>query len=285
MKIAYFDCFSGASGDMLLASLLSAGADLAALQEDLDKLGLQEYQLEMSPAGQHGISGTQFRVLDAGGERPARNLQVIKEIILKSTLGELVKDRSLAIFRRLAEAEAQVHGTTLDKVHFHEVGAVDSLVDIVGFCAVMEQMGIETIYASPLPVGWGQTRTEHGLLPLPVPATLSLLASAKAPLVPRDIQAELVTPTGAAILSTLAKFERPAMTVASVGYGFGSRTLPWPNMLRVWIGEKLEVQAETSGHHHGEKGASQHSHVHTHQHHDHDHDHGHEHKHDHDQQH
>jgi hypothetical protein len=285
-KIAYFDCFSGASGDMLLGALLDAGADFSDLQADLALLGLSDYEVRVTPTGQHGIQGSKFDVIDAGHERPARNLHLVEHVIGDSALPEEVKAASLWVFTRLAEAEARVHGTTIQDVHFHEVGAVDSLVDIVGFCAVMHRQGIEALYASPLPVGHGHVRTEHGLLPLPVPATLALLADAGAPVEPRDIEMELVTPTGAAILTTLAQFSRPAMKVQRVGYGFGSRTLPWPNMLRAWLGESVAVGAHAGAphgdHEHHHEPAADHSH--DHEHHG-EHAHLHEHAHDHEPSH
>ena len=171
-----------------------------------------------------------------------------------------------------------MHGTTLDGVHFHEVGAIDSLVDIVGFCSIVERMGIEAIYASALPVGRGHAHTEHGLLPLPVPATLALLSAAGAPIEPRDIESELVTPTGAALLSTLARFERPAMAPQHVGYGFGTKVFPWPNMIRVWIGEAADEAVAGHTHDHDHEHGHDHDHPHDHDH-DHDHEHGHAHEH------
>jgi len=282
MRIAYFDCFSGASGDMLLGALLDAGADRVQLEADLQLLGLDGYEITVRPAGQHGITGTNLDVIDQRSDRPARNLNLIRGIIEESGLPEGVREASLLVFSRLAEAEAGVHGTTLDEVHFHEVGAIDSLVDTVGFCSIIERLGIEAIFASPLPVGRGHTHTEHGLLPLPVPATLSLLSSVGVPIEPRDIEAELVTPTGAALLSTLARFERPAMVPQQVGYGFGTKVLPWPNMVRVWIGEGSSESTDGRTHSHLLGEGHDHAHPHEHDGHDHGHTHDHRHAHDHD---
>jgi len=238
-RIAYLDCFSGASGDMLLGALLDAGLSFEQLQEDLNCLGLEDYELTCEKQTRKGIAGSKFDVVDKGSDRPARNLSLVEKVLAEADLPQAVASQSLAIFRKLAEAEASVHGTTVDAIHFHEVGAVDSLIDIVGFCWALNRLEIEKIYASPLPTGSGTVTTEHGLLPLPAPATLAMLSSVGAPLVPSQAKAELVTPTGAAILVTLANFERPAIRVDSVGYSFGTRELPWANVLRVWIGQSV----------------------------------------------
>jgi hypothetical protein len=242
-RIAYFDCFSGVSGDMLLGALLDAGLGLQELTADLAGLGISGYELALTRQVRQGISGSRFSVLDLSGDRPARSLQAVEQILQQSTLSQAVVAKSLRVFRRLAEVEATVHGISVDEVHFHEVGAVDTLVDIVGFCCAAERLGLEAFYASPLPLGSGTVKTEHGLLPVPAPATLALLAAAKAPVIPSDARAELVTPTGAAILSTLASFCQPPMNIEKVGYGFGAKELPWANLLRVWIGEALGAQA------------------------------------------
>lgn len=268
-RIAYFDCFSGASGDMLLGALLDAGLRLPELVADLAGLGPSGYELNLERHVGHGISGSRFGVVQASADRPARNLKVIEEILSHSSLAPEVIGMSRRVFVRLAEAEAAVHGTTVEEVHFHEVGAVDTLVDIVGFCCALKRLGLEAIYASPLPLGRGTIKTEHGLLPVPAPATLALLAAANAPIIPSEARAELVTPTGAAILSTLATFSQPPMTIGRVGYGFGTKELPWANVLRVWIGEPLGPQALQA--HLG--GVSEYSHTL-------EHDHPHEHPHD-----
>jgi uncharacterized protein (TIGR00299 family) protein len=238
-KIAYFDSFSGASGDMLLGCFLDAGLHLHQLQADLDCLQVGGYQLAARRVTRHGLTGTHLQVLVEPGERPARTLPAIERIIGGSDLPERVKTRSLAVFGRIAHAEAAVHGTTVDHVHFHEIGAVDSLVDIVGFACALERLGIEAVYSSPLTLGGGTVQTEHGRLPAPAPATLALLAEVNAPTVPGPAQTELVTPTGAALLAEFARFERPPMSIQAVGYGFGSKEFEWPNALRVWLGEAL----------------------------------------------
>jgi pyridinium-3,5-bisthiocarboxylic acid mononucleotide nickel chelatase len=268
-RIAYFDCFSGASGDMLLGALLDAGLSLDDLRADLAALDLSGYELQLARQVSHGLSGSRLDVLDQRHDQPARNLPAVRVLLESSKLAPEVIAASLQVFQRLAEAEAAVHGTTVDEVHFHEVGAVDTLVDIVGFCAGIRRLGIERLYASPLPLGGGTILTAHGLLPLPAPATLALLTSARAPIVPSDAQAELVTPTGAALLSTLAEFERPAMNLDRVGYGFGAKEFPWANVLRVWIGEAQEAAADR-GHHDHEHHRAHHDHVHPHEGHGHD---------------
>ncbi|MHB1319307.1 MAG: nickel pincer cofactor biosynthesis protein LarC [Anaerolineae bacterium] len=238
--IAYFDCFSGAAGDMLLGALLDSGYPLEDLRAGLGALGVTGYDLVLRRVQQHGITGSKFDVVDLAGERPVRNLSLIREILGKADLPDGIADQSLRVFTRLGEAEARIHGVSIDEVHFHEVGAIDALVDIVGTCLVLHNLGVDAVYSSPLPLGSGTVRTEHGLLPVPAPATLALLAEVGAPTVPLDARGEMVTPTGAALLTTLATFERPAMRVTRVGYGFGTKTFPWANMVRVWIGESME---------------------------------------------
>jgi uncharacterized protein (TIGR00299 family) protein len=243
MKIAYLDCFSGASGDMLLGCLLDAGLSLAELQSDLDRLDVGGYQLEAQRTTRQGLSGTHLRVLIETQERPARTLPAIERLLDGSDLAPWVKAQSLAVFRRLAQAEAAVHGTSADKIHFHEIGAVDSLIDIVGFVCALKRLQIDAVYSSPLPLGSGTIQTEHGRLPVPAPATLALLAQVNAPTLPGSAPTEMVTPTGAALLASFATFERPPMLVQAVGYGFGTKEFDWPNALRVWIGESLPATA------------------------------------------
>lgn len=274
-RIAYFDCFSGASGDMLLGALLDAGLSFEALEEDISRLRLGEVKMTCVRQVRRGIAGCKFDVVDESHDRPARNLSAIRAILEASDLPPEVLARSLHVFEHLARAEARVHGVTVDQVHFHEVGAVDSLVDIVGFCAGVQRLGLEALYASPLPTGSGTIHTEHGLLPVPAPATLALLASAQAPLVPLDARGELVTPTGAALLTTLATFAQPAMRVQAVGYGFGTKEFAWANAVRVWIGEEMAQPQRAHAHL-----PHDHDHAHDHDHHhDHAHDHGHTHEH------
>jgi hypothetical protein len=246
-KIAFFDCFSGASGDMLLGALLDAGLDLEDLRTDLARLPLSGYRLAAERGVSRGLAGTRFTVIDPGSDRPARTLSVIQDMIRASSLPEETGNRCLAIFVRLAEAEAQVHGTTIEQVHFHELGAVDTLVDVVGFVSGLERLGIDRVYASPLTLGNGTIQTEHGRLPVPAPATLKLLAGVNAPVVPSTAGTELVTPTGAVLLAHLATFARPAMQIEQVGYGLGSKELPWANAVRVWLGPPLAAGGGAEG--------------------------------------
>ncbi|HET91019.1 MAG TPA: nickel pincer cofactor biosynthesis protein LarC [Chloroflexi bacterium] len=236
MKIAYFDCFSGVSGDMILGALVDAGLELARLQAELERLGLSGYAIRAKSVKKRGLRGihVEVEVTERGVER---HLHEIEEIITASSLAQPVQAQSLAIFRRLAEAEAHVHGIPADHVHFHEVGAMDAIIDVVGAAAGLRLLGVERVYASPLHVGRGTVTCAHGVLPVPAPATQELLRGV--PIYGRDVDAELVTPTGAAILTTLAETfgSAPPMRVTAVGYGAGTRDLPIPNLLRVSIGE------------------------------------------------
>lgn len=274
-RIVFFDCYSGASGDMLLGAMLHLGLSLDDLKADLARLDLQGYDLTVETQVRGGIVGQKFDVVDLANEHPARNLSVVRGLIEGSDLADRIKARSVAVFTRLAEAEARVHGTTVNEIHFHEVGAVDAVVDIVGFCCALERLEIEGVYASALPLGSGMVRTAHGLLPVPAPATLELLASANAPIAPSDAKGELVTPTGAALLSALSQFEQPAMRVQRVGYGFGTKEFPWPNAVRAWLGEAIPVRGQQpssagpephAAHVHGDHDAHHHEHPHAHGH-------------------
>ncbi len=247
---------------MLLGSLLDAGLDLEDLKADLSRLEMGPYRLVAQRVTRQGLTGTHLRVLEGAGNWPARNLPVIERIVAGSDLSDGVKSRSLAVFRRIARVEAAIHGTTVEEVHFHEIGAVDTLVDVVGFACALERLGIDQVYSSPLRLGGGTIQTEHGLLPVPAPATLALLAEVGAPTVPGPVEnllgtqqsAELVTPTGAALLAEFATFARPAMTVAAVGYGFGTKEFDWPNALRVWLGEALSAARHPEGTSEGAEG-------------------------------
>jgi uncharacterized protein (TIGR00299 family) protein len=238
-QIAYFDCFSGASGDMILGALVDAGLALDDLRQGLAGLPLTgEYTLTAETVQRGALRATQVRV-ETSDAHSHRHLSDIVAIIEAGDLSQTVKEKSQAIFRRLAEAEARVHATSIEHVHFHEVGAVDAIVDIVGAVFGLERLGVAQVYASPLPLGGGQVEASHGTLPLPAPATLELLALAGAPTRPWPADVELVTPTGAAILTTLAQFRQPPMRVARVGYGTGRKEFTWPNVLRLWLGEPL----------------------------------------------
>lgn len=240
-KIAYLDCYSGISGDMFLSAMLDAGLSLDALKTLLATLPITGYQLIAEPFTDKGIRGTRFDVMLAEQEQPQRHLSDIAQILHTASLSPKIRETALAIFQRLAEAEAQVHGSTIEEVHFHEVGAVDAIVDITGAAIAVEILGITQLFASPLPLTSGHVRTAHGLLPVPAPATLEILRRVNAPWKACPVEGELVTPTGAAILATLARFETPAIAIERVGYGFGQKRLPWPNCLRLCIGQAQGV--------------------------------------------
>jgi uncharacterized protein (TIGR00299 family) protein len=244
-RALYFDCFSGCSGDMILGALLDSGFELDALRKGLAELNLNGYQITAEKVLRSSISGTKFNVLIEKDQlQPHRGLTDIVSIIDSSHLSEKVKKKSQEIFRHLGEVEAGIHGIPLDEVHFHELGGIDSIIDIVGAIYVLENLKIDHYYCSPLPVGSGKIKTDHGILPVPAPATLKLLALAGAPMVsppesPSPV-GELVTPTGAAVVTALSVFRRPDMRVKGVGYGAGQKDFAaWPNVMRVWIGEEI----------------------------------------------
>lgn len=237
--IAYLDCHSGVSGDMFLGAFLDAGLPFDGLRDALAALPLSDYQLVCAPFTDKGIRGTRFDVLLSSRDQPIRHLADIQAILTASTLPERVRAGAEAVFLCLAEAEASVHGTGIQEVHFHEVGAIDAIIDIVGACWAVERLGISQIYASALPLSSGHVNTSHGLLPVPAPATLEILRRVSAPWRPSPAEGEMVTPTGAALLATLARFETPALAIERIGYGFGQKQFPWPNCLRVHLGRSL----------------------------------------------
>lgn len=238
MKTVYFDCFSGISGDMILGAFLDLGVPLAALQEELSKLKLSGYRLEVSKVVKNGLSGTRVNVLTEREHRH-RNLEDIKEIISRSDLSPPVKTLSINVFQRLAEAEAKVHAAPVDKVHFHEVGALDAIIDVVGAAICLEKLQVEKVYCSKLNVGSGFARCRHGIIPVPAPAALELLRGK--PVYAFGPEKELVTPTGAAIITTVCcDFSPlPEIILEKVGYGAGSMDLEIPNFLRILLGKLL----------------------------------------------
>lgn len=245
MPIAYFDCFSGISGDMTLGALVDAGLPIEVLRSELAKLNLSGYTISSEKVKRSGLAATKVHVVLDEKEQPSRHLSDIEKIINGSSLSLTIKQKSLSIFQRLAEVEAKVHGTTPDKVHFHEVGAVDAMVDIVGSVIGLEHLGITEIIVSPLNVGSGTVHTAHGKLPVPAPATAELLRNI--PLYSSSITLELTTPTGAAIISTLAfSFgPLPQMTMNHIAYGAGDKDIPGqPNVLRLMIGEPVSAYEE-----------------------------------------
>ncbi|MCH8815283.1 MAG: nickel pincer cofactor biosynthesis protein LarC [Chloroflexi bacterium] len=241
-RVAYLDCFSGVSGDMLLGATVDAGVPLADLRTELEKIPLEGYRLDSQRVTRGGLAATQVMV-DVGEDQSPRTLQDVLSIVGSSSVPTSDREKGSRVFTRLAEAEAKVHGETVETVHLHDVGAVDAIVDVMGTIAGWRLLGIDDVYASPLPTGEGTANGPHGPLPLPAPATLELLSRAKAPLRrPDGATGELVTPTGAAIVTTLATFGRPEMTLDRIGYGAGSRDpADRPNVLRMWIGEGAEA--------------------------------------------
>lgn len=243
MKVAYFDCFAGISGDMIIGGLLDAGLEVRFLEEELEKLRLSGYRIEAKRANRRGISGIRFDVKVSEGHSH-RSLGDIIEIIDQSHFEAHIKSKSKSIFTRLAEAEARIHDKLLDEIHFHEVGAVDAIVDVIGATIGLDQLKIDRVFASKIRLGSGTLECAHGTLPVPPPATLELLQGV--PVESAGIESELVTPTGAAVISTLAEGYGglPPMQIERTGYGLGARDLPIPNVLRVVIGESSEAYEE-----------------------------------------
>jgi uncharacterized protein (TIGR00299 family) protein len=243
MKIAYFDCFSGASGDMILGSLIDAGLEIDVLKNELKKLDLSGYEIKTTKKTKKGLYGTKFDVI-IPKKHHHRGLKDIVQIIDESKLDLEIKKKSKAIFTRLAEVEAKIHNMPVQDVHFHEVGAVDAIVDIVGAVTGFYLLGIKEITVSKLHVGSGTVECAHGTLPVPAPATAELLKGL--PVYATGIEGELITPTGAAIFSTLSnRFgELPEMAIEKIGYGLGSKELSIPNVLRVCIGESKNAFKE-----------------------------------------
>lgn len=237
--LAYFHCFSGISGDMVLGALLDAGFPVDVLKERLSLLPIAGYSLSKDYVRKNSISAVKFRVSMSDDRQPPRSYKEIKSIIIDSGLSQREKDLSLKIFGALARAEAKIHGTDTDSVHFHEVGAIDSIIDIVGAVIGLECLGVKEVYSSVLTVGSGFVKARHGELPLPTPATLELLKGV--PIVQSPEEGERVTPTGAAIITTLAQRfgPMPFMNISSVGYGAGDRDhVDMPNVLRLVLGKK-----------------------------------------------
>ena len=239
MKIAYFDCFAGASGDMILGAMLDAGLALERLSAELAKLHLSNYRLDVRPVQKMGLSGSQAVVeidQDHHGHHH-RRLEDILQILQQSELEEAVQQKSAAIFQRLAEAEARVHRQPVEAVHFHEVGAMDAIIDVVGAVAGIDALEIETIHCSALHLGSGTVKCAHGTLPVPAPATAELVKGV--PAYSSGVAGELLTPTGAAILTTLASGfgPMPEMIIEQIGYGAGVSEPGIPNLLRLIIGK------------------------------------------------
>jgi len=244
--LAYFDCFSGISGDMTLGAMIDLGVPVDWLQDELSRLPLTGFQMTATPVVRHGIEATGVSV-DIQETGHSINFKDIKNLLENCDLADKVKSKSMAVFERLARAEADIHGCAMQEVHFHEVGGIDAIVDIVGTALCMEKLGITAVMSSPLPVGSGFVDCQHGRLPVPAPATVEILKDV--PIYGADVDCELVTPTGAAIIASLAqRFGRiPAMHVQKIGYGAGQREVPdRPNLLRVMAGSPADTTAGMS---------------------------------------
>lgn len=242
MAIAYFNCSSGVSGDMIVGALVDAGMPFDLLRSQIEKLGLPGVSVRAEPVMRAHLAGVKFSVTYPEETR-ARHLADTVAIIDQAALAARVKERAVSIFRRLAEAEAKVHNIDVERVHFHEVGAADAIVDIVAACLGLEYFGVSEVYSSSINVGGGTVVCEHGVMPVPAPATAELLRGVST--YSTGEIGELATPTGSAILSAIAtRFgHQPAMVVRSIGYGAGARDLAIPNLLRVSIGEPAENPA------------------------------------------
>ncbi|WNR45570.1 nickel pincer cofactor biosynthesis protein LarC [Paenibacillus roseipurpureus] len=293
MRILYLDCFSGISGDMTLGALVDAGADRDYIEDELSKIQLEPYTLEWKRVIKRGISALKLDVVLDPKHPPKnhRHYSEIVQVIQKAGFNERVTSLSLAIFEKIALAEAKIHGTSIEKVHFHEVGAIDSIVDIVGVALAIDSLQIERIFASPVPLGSGTIHIDHGIYPVPAPATLEMMRGV--PIASTHYSLEMTTPTGAGIISGVVdEFSKsfPPMVVDSIGYGAGTRDLPkQPNVLRVVIGKidpfigKWQISHEHLAHEHTHEHTHSHDdhHHHHHSHEDHHHSHEHEHHHPH----
>jgi uncharacterized protein (TIGR00299 family) protein len=243
MKIGYFDCFSGISGDMVLGALVDAGCELGRIEAELRKLPVSGWGIFAEKVTRGALSATRVKV-ECSEHHHHRSLNTILGLISQAGLSRRVATRASEIFRRLGESEARIHNVPVEQIHFHEVGAVDAIVDIVGACVGFELMGIEDFACSSLNVGGGRVQTAHGILPVPAPAAADLLRGA--PTYSTGIERELVTPTGAAIASTLvSEFgAQPSMTVSAIGYGAGAAELDeQPNVLRMFVGQTVPHEA------------------------------------------
>jgi uncharacterized protein (TIGR00299 family) protein len=247
MKVLYYDCFSGISGDMNLAAMIDLGVDRAYLEAELKKLGLDDYTLTVEQAQRKGIYGTQVHVLVSRAPKnpdphhvdhtPHRHLAEIRRIIEESTLSPSIKELSMKIFMKIAEAEAKVHHLPVENIHFHEVGAVDSLIDIVGAAICFHALEVDKVQSSTVELGGGFVDCDHGRLPVPAPATAEIVRGMPVSL--GRVKAETTTPTGAAILSVLVDefTDEPCLTIEKIGYGIGHRDTEIPNVLRVFVGQ------------------------------------------------
>jgi uncharacterized protein (TIGR00299 family) protein len=247
MRIAYLDCFSGASGNMLVGALLDAGLPFGEWKSAMDSLGLSECEPSVKKVQKHGITGTYFEITERGHRHEHRGLREIGGIIGKSGLPAGVKERTMKVFREIAGVEGAIHNIAPEEVHFHEIGALDSIYDIAGTILGFSMLGIDQVYSSPVATGHGTVRCAHGILPVPAPATLRLLEGI--PVIDGGIESELTTPTGAALLRELAGGfgVMPPMTVTGSGYGAGSKDFDErPNLLRLTLGESADASETCS---------------------------------------
>jgi uncharacterized protein (TIGR00299 family) protein len=246
MRIAYLDCIAGISGDMTLGALIDAGADFDAIRDHLAGLPLEPFDLDVEQAETGGFHGRRV-VVRAAEASVIRTYASIRTLLDDAGLPPAAAALAQRIFRRLAEAEAAVHRKEVDLVTFHEIGAIDSIVDITGSALALTMLEVDRVFASAVPTGMGMTRTEHGAMPIPAPAVVELLRGA--PLYSRGVPFELVTPTGAAILAATVEGygDIPAMRIASVGYGAGTHDIGFPNLLRILIGDEVRGRADADG--------------------------------------
>nr|WP_205665639.1 nickel pincer cofactor biosynthesis protein LarC [Anoxybacter fermentans] len=241
MRIAHFDCFAGIAGDMILGALVDLGIDLEFLKAELKKLNIDDFDFKAERVVKKGVSGTKVHIVYEEGH-VHRHLKDIYKILDESDLKSEIVEKAKEVFRKIAEAEAKVHNTTPEKIHFHEVGAMDAIIDVVGTLIGIDQLGVERITASPLHIGTGFVKCAHGMMPVPAPATLEILKGV--PTYCWGIKKELVTPTGAALITTLANefTNLKEMTVETIGYGAGSWDLDEiPNLLRLTVGKKNTI--------------------------------------------
>lgn len=243
MKVLYFDCFSGISGDMILGALLDLGVNVEGWKNELNKIPVRGYKIEISKKQKNHIWGTSVDIF-IEDQHSHRHLEDLLEIVNRSELSDNIKNKAKEVFYKIAEAEAKIHNTSINEVHFHEVGALDTIIDVLGSLILLDMLKVDKIYSSPLPLGGGFVNTAHGTIPVPAPATLEILKGV--PVYRDGREGELVTPTGAAIISTIAEFVKilPPIKVDKVGYGCGKKDFPFPNLLRVYEGELVEKVIE-----------------------------------------
>jgi uncharacterized protein (TIGR00299 family) protein len=236
MRVAYFDCFSGICGDMILGALIDLGLDGFFFKKEINKLDLSGYEINIQKVEKNHICATNVDIV-VKEKQPHRTLMDINKIIETSDLDTDIKQESKQIFLHLAQAESKVHHTTIDKIHFHEIGAIDSIIDIVGAVIGINKLKITKIYCSPLPLGKGFVKCSHGIIPIPAPATVELLKNI--PIYQTKRMQELVTPTGAAVITTIAKQfgQMPPLKIHKIGYGSGKTQSEYPNILRIFIGD------------------------------------------------